>query len=48
MNSMFKTQTCLEFNQTGCFPTALTVQKNTGTLRIPKWKNWTNGITIPL
>lgn len=33
-------------NQTCCFPTALTAQKNKGTQRIPKWKNYyPSGIT---
>lgn len=36
-------------NQTCCFPTALTAQKNKGPRRIPKRKNYcTSGITIPL
>lgn len=36
-------------NQTCCFPTALTAQKNKGTQRISKSKNYCpNGITISL
>lgn len=36
-------------NQTCCFPTALTAQKNKGTPRISKSKNYCpNGITISL